>query len=299
VRISVAIPQFPHESRFVGELAHTAKDLGHWVTVSDEPRDDLHIQWGARPQRTEPTLYCELGWLPRWSYQVSHTGINGKHHRQGERLPGIGDAQVGKVHMMLQNVKRGIGAPKGWGYLDIDAPPAESVPHEFVLAPLQMEQDTNMASVPAKLQTNAEFINAATTHVAGTLGDVPIVFKQHPHSQARPQLGLKTWREGDKVYPHRQAHVYQYLKHTGCVAVIARNSNVLVDSLLWDVPAMSMGRGIWPDDLFLHSLGDMDLWPLGTRDREAFLWWLRDVQWSMSDARSLRRVSQVIDEVGG
>ena len=293
MRITFSEPKWAHELTFIAELLCSCRELGHLVSGTDAD-GDLHIQWGAEPKRDIPALYCELGWLPRWSYQLSHTGINHQHHRQGERLPTLTDAQRGKVHSLFQDVRRGVGAPRRWGYLDMTALPATSVPRKFVLAPLQMEQDTNMENVPGALRTNEGFINAVTTHVAATLGETPIVFKQHPHTEARPQLGLKTWRKQDEVYAHRTAGIHSLLKHPGCVAVVACNSNSLIESLLWGVPAMAMGGGIWPKDAFLETLNDIDLWPLGAAYRDALAWWLNDVQWTITQAREPERVAEAI-----
>jgi hypothetical protein len=297
VRISVAKAKYDHERRFLNELAMTCRDIGHDVTVSYLPKGDLHIQWGGRPHRRTPTLYCELGWLPRWHYQVSHSGINHQHHRQGEPLPVLTPQQEAKARLILADTRKMVGAPHGWGHTNAKAPVAEIVHNRFVLAPLQMESDTNMASVPPELRTNQGFVDAVTDHVAETLGAVRIIFKQHPNSRARPQLSLSMRRKGDKVWPHRVGPVHGYLKHPGCTAVVTANSNVANDALLWGVPTMAMGGGIWPEGVFLESLADIDLWDDSEAFRLAYVYWLHQVQWSYKDARSLRRVSQAIDEV--
>ena len=102
-------------------------------------------------------------------------------------------------------------------------------------------------------------------------------------------------RKGDKVFPHRQGPVHGYLKHPGCVAVVTANSNVANDALLWDVPTVALGGGIWPGYLFLDSLDDLYMWLDCEWHILAYVRWLHDVQWSTRDARSLERVAEAIE----
>jgi hypothetical protein len=99
-----------------------------------------------------------------------------------------------------------------------------------------------MDSVPWAIRKNQDFID----YVSACDPPCRVYFKQHPHSRARHHLRLKTRRRYDKILAHRHGSVYQLLQTKTCKAVIARNSNCLNDALLYDVPAIALGRGIWP-----------------------------------------------------
>jgi hypothetical protein len=280
VRIAIIPSEFHHERVFLGELANTARGLGH-ETVTHYP--DLVIQWGAKNAPwAGPTLYAECGWLPRWWYQLSHTGINARHHLAPLELEPLDDDQRWKVGVHLERIRSGKEAPKGWGYLDIDAAPVENVPERFILAPLQMEDDVNVESMPEALRTNQGFVDQVSEHRDYYGPDLPIIFKQHPNTGAEYQLHLEMRRDGDRVYPHQHAHVYAYLKHPGCALVVTVNSNVANDALLWDVPVLTLGRGIWGPDAF--------------RNREQYVYALMRAQWTVADARNPQRVKQAIEE---
>lgn len=291
MRISYTRPTWSHEASFVNSLLTTARDLGHAI-VPDPKTADLHVQWGARdaPPR-KPTLFVELGWLPRWYYQVSHRGINADHHLAQPKLEPIDAEQRWKAEVLLRTIREGRGAPGHWGYLYIgETPPTAVAKLRYILAPLQMEIDTNMEHVPLAMRTNQGFVDAVTEHVERHLPELPIVFKQHPHSQARPQLDLEMRRRGDKVYPHRQASVYAYLKDPRCVAVVTANSNVANDGLLFDKPSVVFGRGIWPGGVFLKTLAHLDAWQVGAEMRLMYVYWLSKVQWTLRDASDAMRV---------
>ncbi|GAG07719.1 unnamed protein product, partial [marine sediment metagenome] len=225
------------------------------------------------------------------------SGINAKHHLAPLKLEPLDDEQRWKVDVHLDRIRTGQDAPKGWGYLDIAAAPVESVPPEFILAPLQMEDDVNVESMPEALRTNQGFVDYLSQHRDDLLPDLPIVFKQHPNTGARYQRALKMRREGDKVYAHKQGHVYAYLKHPGCVAVVTVNSNVANDALLWDVPVVALGKGVWPRRVWYPDLFSVDC--AGGEQGPVYpeyVYALMRAQWSLADARNPQRVKQAIEE---
>ena len=281
VRIRTIRPRFHHERVFVGELTRTAEDIGHTICSS---RPDLVIQFGTQERHWPgPTLFAECGWLPRWWFQLSHTGINAQHHLAPLKLERLDKEQRWKAVVHLKQVRAGVGSP-GWAYLDMDAPPVAGAPERFILAPLQMEMDTNMENAPEELRTNQGFVDTVTDLVLDRFGDVPVIFKQHPHSQAASQLALKMRRDCDEVYAHNRASVYSYLKHRGCDWVVTANSNVYNDALLFDVAAHALGDGIWPPESE-RPYNNLE-----------YVYALMRAQWRLRDARSPQRVEQAIEE---
>jgi glycosyltransferase involved in cell wall biosynthesis len=76
----------------------------------------------------------------------------------------------------------------------------------------------------------------------------PLVFKQHPADLLRKNrhLRLQCRRPQDLLYPHEHGNVHQILASGRCLGIVSVNSNVVHDGLLWDVPAVALGRGVWP-----------------------------------------------------
>jgi hypothetical protein len=302
--IAVLEPLFAHERKMVMDFASTCVDIGHTVRIlrkGEEPKhqwlnSDIRLVWGTHETSLPPSernIYFELGWLPRWHYQVSHTGINARHHLAGSELPTLTHSHRVMVSELLESVRLGIGSP-GWGYLSISAPPFPYVPGDgFVLAPLQMEMDTNMENVPEHLRTNQGFVDAVSAM------NLPwkVVFKQHPHSLAAYQMGLEMRRPGDKVYLHKSAHVYSYLKSGKCRGVITLNSNVAHDALLYDIPVVTLGTGFWPEGVFLNGYDGFDFttWDQRADKRTAYLVNLTMSQWKQSDAQLHSKVAHMID----
>jgi hypothetical protein len=297
MRIAEIGARAPHEDRFISAIAKTAVSLGHELTTPDDA--ELLIQWGARPRRSRPTLYCELGWLPRWSFQVSHTGINAEHHQARPQLDRLTREQRWKVDLILKDARSGKGAPPEWGYLNRG--PMRSVTHaDFILAPLQMPDDVNMDSIPENLRSNHAFIY----YVSERDLPHPVYFKQHPNSQAAEQLSLVLHREQDVLWPHTRGTVYQLLESGHCRGVIARNSNVVHDALLYDIPSYVLGLGVWPRGVYLQpnfsfvqdALFEWTTDADSILNRESYIYALSRIQWTMHDAADPRRVGLAIGE---
>src|SRR5262249_31303145 len=125
-----------------------------------------------------------------------------------------------------------------------------------ILAPLQMTWDTNIQRhVPAEFKSMQKWIDA----VSSSNLPFPVVFKQHPADARRGngQLRLRLQRRQDRLLSQAAANVHQILKTGRCRLILALNSNVVHDGLIWDVPAIVLGRNVWPDrppSPFLYEL---------------------------------------------
>ena len=290
-------------------LADTARKLGYKVA-----RDPAHpapgtisIVWNGRyHRRGAPTLYCEHGWLPRSSYQISPRGVNAGSHIAPFSWNGAAlsmeDDRALDEH--LAAVKSAAHAGY-YQYMQADKSAASGLPPAFLLVPLQMEYDTNLVHhAPAHLRT----MQALIDHVSGLNPPWPVIFKQHPMDAQRGDrhLRLRVRRRQDVLWPHARGNVHQMLKSGACRGVVTINSNVAHDSLLWNVPAVVLGRNVWPTQdrvmPFLTAIpGEWSLLaasatqPEAISCRRAYLHFLMRNQWTLADARDAHRVAALIE----
>lgn len=147
--VYVDMPKHRHESDLLQALAGSLSRLGHEITHRADAGIDAAVVWNGRewPRGRCPTLYCELGWLPRWWYQISHTGINADSHLAPLQVPiFITENEQEEIARHLEMCRT--GNPYNWSYLRrSDEPLPDSLPERFILVPLQIETDTNMRHV--------------------------------------------------------------------------------------------------------------------------------------------------------
>jgi glycosyltransferase involved in cell wall biosynthesis len=299
-------------SELLETLAATAARLGHQVArhapgAATEPHA-LAIVWNGRSHRSGgPVLYCEHGWLPRSDYQISPAGINAGSHLSpfrwdGTPLTAEADAAL-DAHLAAIKAASYAGY---YQYMQAGAEAADDLPPEFLLVPLQIEGDTNIVRhAPAHLRTMQGLVD----WVARVNPPWPVIFKQHP-ADARGgnrHLRLKMRRGQDLLWPHSRGNVHQMLKSGACRGILTINSNVAHDGLLWDVPAVVLGRNIWsgpgPRLPFLtacprdwSALAESVSSPEGRACRRAYAHYLMKGQWSLADARDPQRVAALFAE---
>lgn len=298
---------------FLDALAATAVRLGHTVRrdvarLASDP-EVTNIVWNGRSHRARgPTLYCEHGWLPRWSYQISPAGINADSHLAPFVWNGtaLEADESGQLDAHLEEIRS--QPPAGFEYMQTTSAVAAGLPDAFLLVPLQMEWDTNIVRhAPAKMRLMQGLIDA----VARAAPPWPIIFKQHPADVRRgnAQLRLRLRRTQDAIWPHTRGNVYQMLKSDGCRGIVSINSNVVHDGLLWNVPAVALGRNLWPTDdrgPFRTVLpGDWQAFAASRDDpalvncRRAYAWHLKRGQWTLDDATNPERVGALFNSVRG
>lgn len=292
---------------FLNALADGARRAGiavsrpvHQLAID---RHDVTIVWNGRHHRGRgPTIFCEHGWLPRWSYQVSPRGINADSHLAPFHWNGVPlDAEhSAALDARLDEIRR--GAPGGSGYMQTSAA-AATMPRDFLLVPLQIEADTNIIRhAPPSLRR----MQALIDHVSAADPPFPLVFKQHPADLRRGNrhLRLRPRRRQDELWAHGRGNVHQLLKSGRCRGVITINSNVVHDALLWDVPAVVLGENVWPregDTPFLTELpanwAELNTQITDVRIRacrRAYAWYLIDNQWDLHDAQNADKVRALL-----
>ena len=312
--MKVAIESRPSSGaigQLLDALAESARALGHAVTRDSargaRPPHALSIVWNGRSLAGRgPILYCEHGWLPRSDYQISPRGINACSHAapfEWDGRPLTGD-EGAALDAHLARVKAATHHGP-YQYMQAVGDVPAQLPEDFLLVPLQMESDTNiLRHAPAQLRT----MRALIEHVSRLDPPWPVIFKQHPADarRANAQLKLRVCRPQDRVWPHALGTVHQVLKSGACRGIVTINSNVAHDGLLWDVPAIVLGRNIWPTSgapkPFLTA-APRDWWRLAesvtsaeaVACRRAYAHHLVRHQWTLTDARNPQRVAALIE----
>lgn len=292
-------------------LAESAATLGHRLVR--DPRSTAHdpnvlsIVWNGRGYATRgPRVYCEHGWLPRSDYQISHRGINADSHAapfawNGAALSPTQDAAL-DAHIAAIKSTSHAGH---YRYMQAGGLEDIALPQAFLLVPLQIETDTNIVRhVPAGLRTMQAFID----HLSACDPPWPMIFKQHP-ADARTvnrHLRLRLRRRQDLLWPQSRGNIHQMLAGGRCKGIITLNSNVAHDGLLWDVPAVVLGRNVWPQrgaiTPFLTALPDDWSRLLASAEetqaracRRAYAHHLIEHQWTLAQASDPQRVAELIE----
>jgi hypothetical protein len=292
-------------------LAESAAALGHRVVR--DPRATAHdpsvlsVVWNGRGYTTRgPRVYCEHGWLPRSDYQVSHRGINADSHAAPFAWNGtvLSSAQDAALDAHVAAIKSASHAGH-YRYMQAGGLEDIALPDAFLLVPLQIETDTNIVRhVPPALRTMQAFVD----HLSACDPPWPLIFKQHPADarSANRHLRLRLRRRQDQLWPQARGNVHQMLSGGRCRGIVTLNSNVAHDGLLWDVPAVVLGRNVWPQrgavTPFLTALPDD--WSLleasarggqGRACRRAYAHHLIEHQWTLAQASDPRRVAELIE----
>lgn len=277
-----------HEADFLDGLAQAARDAGDTPRATPE-KADLSIVWGWEPLlEGQPTLYVETGWLPRWTYQVAASPPNAQGARSifdlstTEEERRYAEAQLWRLRAMRPQ-------HSAFSYADPWGLPVERC-ESFVLVPLQVEGDHNLARSPVR--TMQELIDLCSAWDPACR----LLFREHPARIAQHDH-LELRRDCDQIeVADGRVTVHQYLKSKHCRAVITISSNVAHDACIWERPVAALGCGTWPDDLF-RPLTNALLDPLSTYEREhrfAYVATLLARQWTLAEAKSAERYAAVV-----
>ncbi len=307
-------------AQLLDTLAKSVASLGH--TVTRDPRHTaqtpgvLSIVWNGRSHPGHgPTLYCEHGWLPRTHYQISPRGINADSHAAPFAWDGCPLNAQQEIELEAHLAAARLAGLDGHA-LSPQTGPAVARPgaarpdaaRPFLLVPLQIESDTNiLRHAPAGLRT----MQALVDHVSRCNPPWPVIFKQHPADVRRgnAHLGLRLRRAQDTLWPQQRGNVHQMLRSGACQGILTLNSNVAHDGLLWDIPAIVLGRNIWPRSgavtpAVMPFLTDIPRdWsdlaasagtPAAIACRRAYAYYLMRNQWSLDEAADPQRVAGLL-----
>lgn len=293
-------------------LAETAARLGHTVlrdpqAAARAPRA-LAVVWNGRGHLGRgPVLFCEHGWLPRSDYQISPRGINAGSHVAPFEWDGtaLTPEQDAALDAHLATIKSSTFSGY-YQYMQADKGVPADLPPQFLLVPLQIESDTNIVRhAPAHLRT----MQALIDHVSKVDPPWPVVFKQHPADvrHGSRHLRLRVRRRQDMIWAHTRGNIHQMLKSGACRGILTINSNVAHDGLLWDVPAIVLGRNVWPQRgvrlPFLTAvprdwsvLAESATASEAIACRRAYAHFLMRSQWTLAQARDPQRVAALLAE---
>jgi len=296
---------------FLKAFAQTASRLGYEVSRNPKAlasrKDAISVVWNGRNHRSAgPTLYCEHGWLPRWEYQISHQGINADSNFAPFQWDGKPLTQLQKEKLKQHTDKIRYIGPENRESMQTNLDTVRDLPDNFILVPIQMQLDTNIQRhVPPRFQHMQAFLD----YVSQSSPPYPIIFKQHPSDSRRgnQQLRLRLRRKQDMIRPHNAGNIHQILKSGCCKGIIALNSNVVHDGLVWDVPAIVLGKNIWPrsgKSPFLNHLPQdwEELFNFFAKSenqmcREAYMYFLMEIQWKFEDIQDDKKVDTLLKSV--
>ncbi|HEX7028074.1 MAG TPA: glycosyltransferase [Gammaproteobacteria bacterium] len=294
---------------FLDALAISAGALGHDVVRGGASRAGgrqsvVKVVWNGRRLRNHNNvIYCEHGWLPREAYQVSHKGINADSHIAPFHWENVllSDPERREVADYLESLRQQTEFADE--YMRTDAPAVNDLPGEFILVPLQMESDTNIVN---HVDSHLRRMQGVIDYISQSNPPYPVIYKQHPADARRGngQLRLKTRRGIDRIRKHGDGNIHQILKSGACKGIVSLNSNVVHDGFLWDVPAVVLGRNIWPRSgasPFINGLPDdwniLDRFYFDSRTaacREAYIHFIMKHQWTLEDARNPEKVDALL-----
>lgn len=300
MHISVEKSSDPLLQGFFNQLSKTLTGMGAKVVRIPRrahPKTLISFVWNGRHiQPRGVAIYCEHGWLPRWHYQMSPSGINASSHCapfvfQPKKLKSQDKELVNRYLGYLRTY-----GPKG--YMNPNAKTFSNLPKAFLLAPLQMEGDTNIQRhAPTTLRQMQAFLDYVSWHNP----NLPILFKQHPADARTSQahLNLRLARKCDRLIPHATANIHQLLKSGRCKGIISLNSNSVHDGLIWNIPSVVLGNNIWPrtgTSPFLNRIPKnyqkMEQHFRATHDcRIAYCLHLIRNQWTLQDIRDPKKLA--------
>ncbi len=280
-----------HETVFLSDFAENIERLGY-LRTADPQKADLSLVWGWRRAVPEqPTIFVEAGWIPRWHYQVSPCGLNYQSHLK--RMP---DTPISPFLMRQASDwlwKHRAAKPTDSAFLYADP---TGVPFDFgydyLLAPLQVDGDANLNI--SLIKSMDEFID----EISFRDPPFPVVFRGHPARVAQ-HSALESQRPGDRVFLDPRITVHQMLKSIRCLGVIALNSNVVHDAMVWGKDIWAFAQGPWPTTLFQSGFPCAretyaPTWP-HSQERLRYVHRLTEVQWAPDEAKSLERVRKMVE----
>jgi hypothetical protein len=283
--------------------------LGHHVGSYAAGECDLNVFWTGKqvpPSEVGRSVIVEVAWLPRSHYQVSPSGSNAMGHyaRTYACRPLTAD-ETAFIRGYLDRVQR-LYARR------VDEAAVERLrrrlPPEFVLFPLQLANDFNLKFsgtglsrfYSADVNRNHE-LAAACIELMSPVTSLPVVFKQHPFDTT---TNLRELLRGHQLVLDNADSVSAHdLFATGaCKAVVSVNSNTLHEAAAWNIPAVCLGRLIWPEESerppFKASVHDLPA-VLSTRPLDdpgllSYLHYLVRQQWTLTDFQNELMVAELV-----
>lgn len=295
MKIYISARTARHERDFLVTFGRSCLFLGHDL-VTDPLEADVSVIWGFdRAVSGQPTVFVEVGWIPRWYYQVSPYGLNSESHLRWLDWDVPSPAfSAARDHLWRMRFEQ--PPSSAYWYADPRGEPPKDLPEHFLLVPFQVEGDLNLRGNP--IQT----MQALVDTLSKWNPDVDLFFRGHPALIAQYDK-LKIRRRRDHLdLSKRNCTVHQLLKSERCLGVVTINSNVAHDAIVWDKYVIALGRGSWPEEIFDSTLPKdlaQALWAFESGDklvsRVEYVARMRTVQWIAGFAGMPEKVSTMLE----
>lgn len=282
-------------------IFHTVKE--HSALFADiEP---VTLQWTEK--KGDPScgkvIFAEHGWLPRSNFQLSSQGCNSRSHlkfdSESDYIGALGGYEV--VQRVKRSLCRGFCSPCACDFQFVERP--------FILVALQTGTDFNLlysgtpfARFYMQEQATAKLGQAVIDYLESVPTRFPLVFTQHPSDMDR--LPFTVNPENRIVYAGKGGRTIDLLRHENCRGVIAINSNVLHEALLWEKPVLALGDLLASPSAESPLSGDLQAF-LNMEDGgkenghlvDQYLAMLFAYQWTLSDFQNPRILREILSNV--
>lgn len=267
--------------------------------------EPLALQWSEKKAVSgKNVIYAEHGWLPRSTYQLSSKGCNSRSHIKFS--PETDYVRIVGGHQNMQRLKRN----SRLCFRDACVTETQLVDQPFFLVALQTGTDFNLlysgtefAQYYRQDLATAKLGQAVIDHVESTPSRFRIVFTQHPADRDNYRFNVRP--ENRIVYACQGVRTLDLLRHVNCRGVIAVNSNILHEALLWDKPVLALGELLAAPSVESPYSGELDSFLAMGESRDGrselcdqYLAMLFAYQWTLTDFQNplvLREVLKNVD----
>jgi hypothetical protein len=297
------LPQGKFWHSLYSSIRRTMKDSGPLIANLERP-----VGKGAEKNEgsRQKVIYAEHGWLPRSTYQLSSKGCNSRSHikftADKDYISMLGGYE--RLQRVKKNLRMGFG--EQW---TINGQFAEE---PFFLVALQTKTGNDLDHLYSGTpfarhyrQDNSTALlgQAVIDHVESISSSCRLIFTLHPLD--RNQNRYKVRPENRIAYAGQGVRTVDLLRHANCRGVIAINSNILHEALLWGKPALTLGELLAAPHTESPFSGELQSF-LGTEGRrknsatleDQYLAMLLAYQWTLSDLQNpliLREILRNVD----
>jgi len=280
-------------------LYQTLTKLGHAVGRFAPGECDLNLVWTGKnvpESEKDRSIILEVGWIPRWSYQVSPSGSNfqGHYARQYGYTP-LNSTQEQRTRQYLGKLRRLYEQSLNQDKVEQLRRMLKS---PFVLFAFQLANDFNLKYsdtefarfYSAEPDQNVALAQACIDKIEPDKSAPRMVYKQHPFDPTAGFRGRLKAR-GEILDNEADFSTHEIFATGLCQGAISINSNSLHEAAVWNIPCLCFGKLIWnrntsapPFPASLSALRDLVRWkPYDNPVTLAYLYYLLRNQWVLTD----------------
>lgn len=194
--------------------------------------DKVLVFNGSHPQRYAatrlfetkwPVIYAENGWLPQAdNIYLDPEGVNSRSSIfKNPYLPRRSPEFISEVKSTVAELKK----------LFVPNPLADEMPKDYILVPLQLEQDTSIVQDSPYFKSMRSFVQYILWHFC----DHPIVIKPHPKDHTE-------WKFDNVLVADKKISMNDLVP--GAKLVVGINSTSLIEALVHYKPVAALGRNV-------------------------------------------------------